>query len=248
MAIGGVFCVNYAMDGRLVSAGRDNVVRNLDPSMGSEDFSFMLQKRPGAYARLGQGGAEGGCVLGTTGGLEVPCRDAFRSIVVRSVELVYACDEALRLIEKEKITYFVGVPTMSLEIMNHPDRNKYDLSSLKDITAGGAPRPAKVATGFVGRHLVAHLQAQGDEVIITTQNYPRMQNAWRQREREALVGAARHLEHDLARERRGLRGHEDLAERPVVRLAERLRETRDGVDRRTAVCGFQPRALHACSQ
>ena len=49
--------------------------------------------------------------------------------------------EALRLIEKEKITYFVGVPTMSLEIMNHPDRDRYDLSSLKDITAGGAPRP-----------------------------------------------------------------------------------------------------------
>jgi acyl-CoA synthetase (AMP-forming)/AMP-acid ligase II len=49
--------------------------------------------------------------------------------------------EALRLIEKERITYFVGVPTMSLEIMNHPDRSKYDLSSLKDITAGGAPRP-----------------------------------------------------------------------------------------------------------
>ena len=49
--------------------------------------------------------------------------------------------EALRLIEKEKITYFVGVPTMSLELMNHPDRDKYDLSSLSDITAGGAPRP-----------------------------------------------------------------------------------------------------------
>jgi acyl-CoA synthetase (AMP-forming)/AMP-acid ligase II len=49
--------------------------------------------------------------------------------------------EALRLIEKERITYFVGVPTMSLELMTHPDRHKYDLSSLKDITAGGAPRP-----------------------------------------------------------------------------------------------------------
>ena len=49
--------------------------------------------------------------------------------------------EALRLIEKEKVTYFVGVPTMSLELMTHPDRDKYDLSSLRDITAGGAPRP-----------------------------------------------------------------------------------------------------------
>jgi acyl-CoA synthetase (AMP-forming)/AMP-acid ligase II len=49
--------------------------------------------------------------------------------------------EAMRLIEKEKITYFVGVPTMSLELMNHPDRGNYDLSSLTDIAAGGAPRP-----------------------------------------------------------------------------------------------------------
>ena len=49
--------------------------------------------------------------------------------------------EALRLIEREKITYFVGVPTMSLELMNHPDRDKFDLRSLTDITAGGAPRP-----------------------------------------------------------------------------------------------------------
>ena len=43
--------------------GPRNVVRDLEPSMGSEDFSFMLQRRPGAYARLGQGGAEGGCFL-----------------------------------------------------------------------------------------------------------------------------------------------------------------------------------------
>ena len=43
--------------------GAANVVRDLEPSMGSEDFSFMLQQRPGAYARLGQGGAEGGCFL-----------------------------------------------------------------------------------------------------------------------------------------------------------------------------------------
>jgi hippurate hydrolase len=43
--------------------GAENVVRNLDPSMGSEDFAFMLQAKPGAFARLGQGGIEGGCFL-----------------------------------------------------------------------------------------------------------------------------------------------------------------------------------------
>ncbi|WP_207774715.1 class I adenylate-forming enzyme family protein [Sphingosinicella sp. YJ22] len=50
--------------------------------------------------------------------------------------------EALRLIQDEKITYFVGVPTMSLELMQHPDRETYDLSTLTDLAAGGAPRPA----------------------------------------------------------------------------------------------------------
>jgi long-chain acyl-CoA synthetase len=49
--------------------------------------------------------------------------------------------DAMRLIEKEKITYFVGVPTQSFEILNHPEREKYTLSSLRDVGAGGAPRP-----------------------------------------------------------------------------------------------------------
>ena len=35
--------------------GAHNVVRNLEPSMGSEDFSCMLKVKPGAYLRLGQG-------------------------------------------------------------------------------------------------------------------------------------------------------------------------------------------------
>lgn len=45
--------------------GRDNVVRNMPPSMGAEDFAFMLHARPGCYARLGQGGGEG-CWLHST--------------------------------------------------------------------------------------------------------------------------------------------------------------------------------------
>jgi len=53
----------FAADVAETLIGRDNVVRNLDPSMGAEDFSFMLQARPGAFARLGQGGAEHGCFL-----------------------------------------------------------------------------------------------------------------------------------------------------------------------------------------
>ncbi|MEM1132285.1 MAG: class I adenylate-forming enzyme family protein [Pseudomonadota bacterium] len=50
-------------------------------------------------------------------------------------------EHAMQLIEKEKISYFVGVPLMSFEIATHPARDKYDLTSCTSFAAGGAPRP-----------------------------------------------------------------------------------------------------------
>jgi acyl-CoA synthetase (AMP-forming)/AMP-acid ligase II len=52
-------------------------------------------------------------------------------------------EEAMRLIEREKVTYFVGVPLMSFEILTHANRSRYDLSSCRDFAAGGAPRPVE---------------------------------------------------------------------------------------------------------
>ena len=52
-------------------------------------------------------------------------------------------EEAMRLIEREQISYFVGVPLMSFEILTHPNRAKYDLSTVTDFAAGGAPRPVE---------------------------------------------------------------------------------------------------------
>jgi hippurate hydrolase len=43
--------------------GKGNVVTDGEPTMGGEDFAYMLQARPGAYVFLGQGGAQGGCLL-----------------------------------------------------------------------------------------------------------------------------------------------------------------------------------------
>ncbi|MEI2416926.1 M20 aminoacylase family protein [Orrella sp. JC864] len=54
---------NFVADLATQLIGKDKVVRDLTPSMGSEDFSFMLQVKPGAYFRLGQGGADAGCLL-----------------------------------------------------------------------------------------------------------------------------------------------------------------------------------------
>ncbi|MFI5447346.1 M20 aminoacylase family protein [Polaromonas sp. UC242_47] len=48
--------------------GTDHVVRDMAPSMGAEDFSFMLQVKPGAYMRIGQGAENGvgSCFLHNT--------------------------------------------------------------------------------------------------------------------------------------------------------------------------------------
>ncbi len=43
--------------------GKDNVHTDGEPTMGGEDFSYMLQARPGAYAWLGQGGGPLSCFL-----------------------------------------------------------------------------------------------------------------------------------------------------------------------------------------
>jgi amidohydrolase len=47
----------FAADVAAELVGDDKVNRALPPSMGAEDFSFMLQVKPGAYLRLGQGGS-----------------------------------------------------------------------------------------------------------------------------------------------------------------------------------------------
>ncbi len=54
--------------------------------------------------------------------------------------------EALRLMDAEKVTYFVGVPLMSYEMATHPDRDQFDLSACRSFAAGGAPRPLEHVT------------------------------------------------------------------------------------------------------
>ena len=50
--------------------------------------------------------------------------------------------EALRLIEKHKVTDMTGVPTMSAEVLQaHKDNPEIDISSLKGLGSGGAARP-----------------------------------------------------------------------------------------------------------
>mgnify|MGYP000704392605 FL=1 len=56
-------------------------------------------------------------------------------------------EKALEMIEREKITNFVGVPTQSWDLVNSPAFEKYDTSSLRAVGGGGAPSP----TSLVGK-------------------------------------------------------------------------------------------------
>jgi long-chain acyl-CoA synthetase len=53
-------------------------------------------------------------------------------------------EAALRLIEAERVTTFVGVPTQSWDMLESPAFSKYDSSSLAGIGGGGAPAPVKL--------------------------------------------------------------------------------------------------------
>jgi hippurate hydrolase len=47
--------------------GADNVNRNSNPTMASEDFSIMLRAAPGAYIQIGNGDGEGACEVHNPG-------------------------------------------------------------------------------------------------------------------------------------------------------------------------------------
>ena len=64
-------------------------------------------------------------------------------LVGRKLVMMYKWDagKALELIEREKINVMSGVPTMGQDLIEHPDFSKRDISSLKEISSGGAPKP-----------------------------------------------------------------------------------------------------------
>jgi long-chain acyl-CoA synthetase len=56
---------------------------------------------------------------------------------------------ALELIEREKVTNLVGVPTQSWDLLEHPDFDRFDTSTLASVGGGGAPAPPQLV-GRVG--------------------------------------------------------------------------------------------------
>jgi long-chain acyl-CoA synthetase len=56
--------------------------------------------------------------------------------------------KALEVIQRDRVTVFEGVPTMYGAMLLHPQRDRYDLGSLRLCVSGGAPLPVEVLRGF----------------------------------------------------------------------------------------------------
>ena len=101
--------------------------------------------------RSGGGGGPAPAAPAVTALLPVPlfhvtgCNCVLHTVTIAGgcLVLMYRWDaaEALRLIEREKVTVFTGVPTMSRELLQHPDWDRTDTSSLLSMGGGGAAIP-----------------------------------------------------------------------------------------------------------
>jgi acyl-CoA synthetase (AMP-forming)/AMP-acid ligase II len=73
----------------------------------------------------------------------------------------YSTEASLRELERCKATIAVGVPTMFIDLMHHPNFGKTAVSSLRFALFTGAPMPPKVALQIVERFQCGILQGDG---------------------------------------------------------------------------------------
>ena len=84
-------------------------------------------------------------IYGMTAGLNTPVANAMTMVIIPNPrDMVHV----LASIEKHRATYYPGVPTMFVGFNNFPDREKYDLSSVRFAISAAAPLPPEVQERF----------------------------------------------------------------------------------------------------
>jgi long-chain acyl-CoA synthetase len=82
---------------------------------------------------------------GLTVGMNVPIANAATIVQIPNPrDMVHV----LTAIEKRQATYYPGVPTMFIGLLNFPDRDQYDLTSLRFAVSAAAPLPPEVEEQF----------------------------------------------------------------------------------------------------
>jgi long-chain acyl-CoA synthetase len=82
---------------------------------------------------------------GLTAGMNTPIASASSIILIPNPrDLVHV----LKSVEKHRATFYPGVPTMFIGFNNFPEREKYDLTSLRFAVSAAAPLPPEVQSRF----------------------------------------------------------------------------------------------------
>ena len=83
---------------------------------------------------------------------------------------------ALQLIQEHRVNVLAAVPTMLVYLLNHPDLDKYDVSSLERVGCGAAPCPVELLQAFEKRFGCTIYEGYGlteSTVVCTTQRRDR---------------------------------------------------------------------------
>lgn len=69
--------------------------------------------------------------------------------------------KAFEVMQRDRVTYFAGVPTMYFFLLNFPNADQYDLSALRRCCSGGAAMPVEVMHAFNQKYNVTILEGYG---------------------------------------------------------------------------------------
>jgi long-chain acyl-CoA synthetase len=85
--------------------------------------------------------------------------------------------EALATIQRDGVTHFQGVPTMYGALLHHPERERFDTSTLRSCITGGASMPVEVLRGFEQAFDAIVLEGYGlsETSPVSCSNHPEME-------------------------------------------------------------------------
>ncbi|OIJ10998.1 long-chain fatty acid--CoA ligase [Anaerobacillus arseniciselenatis] len=83
-------------------------------------------------------------VYGMTVGMNYSIMHASKMVIIPKFDT----KQILKGIQSQKVTVFPGAPTMYIGLINDPNINKYDLSSIEVCISGSAPLPVEVQQKF----------------------------------------------------------------------------------------------------
>jgi len=73
----------------------------------------------------------------------------------------FDADKVMEVIQRDKVTIFLGVPTMYFALLHHPRAGEYDISSLRLCVSGGASMPGEVMKAFEQKFGATILEGYG---------------------------------------------------------------------------------------